>query len=281
MRPRTWVVVIVALLGVAVVVTLIGVSTIFSVTVITERLELATGSAPMPRWPLDSVQIFSGESGEARWFSGFYAPASGVRVTFERVANGPLIVSAESMDGKASVGRLFHESDEPAGELGPFADFVVANIGGRARAGRSIALPLIGVIELGREPGFEAEAGTPLLRSGQVTLLANRLLGGGVFTAGSASLQVGDHFDVVNPLELAYGVLTADERPAMIARFNVRAKRGTVSSLGSVEHEVSASLGARIWHDLSLKIVLGLFGIVAGLLARFGMKAQQKVSPSA
>ena len=244
-------------------------STSFNVTAHTERLLFRTGPASDAVFDLSDVSVFDGSTDERQSFDGQFRVATGVEVRVERIALGPLRIALESTDGKAA--GTYLRNDEPVGQAGPYVEFSVADPPGRAREGRTVLVPVTGVVEPGRNVGGGGGGTTSILRSGKVAMLGRSIFSqwfapnGQVFNAGSISLDAGDQFRVVGAETPAYGFVVVDERPGMIAAYRVQGRQGVVSRPGPTVsgYSVSVSFLERILNDrLFRALSLLITGIV-------------------
>jgi len=245
--------------------TLLRVCSTFNATVQTETLSFRSGGAPMSRWPLRGARVFAAGSRTPAVFSGMLEIRDSVDVSVQRIASGPLFIRLRAGNRRASVGRLYHESDDLAAVLPAVAEIVIDSVPQRAERGENIVLQFAGHASVGAELGFMTRVGAPVLREGNITMLGGNIIGPGKFDAGSFRLQPGDYLHVENPLSPAIGFIVADERPALTGIVRVLARSAQVDRAGGTGYRLSMSLFDQIWLDPVVRSFAVLVSSIIGL----------------
>ena len=183
--------------GVAVLATFWSPLVVFNVTVSTERLELAIEDESGINWSFRDARL-ADTFGKPFPFSGSLHLAGPAFIVVRRVGLGPVVIDVESHGD--SVGILYPSDDDERlpQDMGPRkAGFLLSielgDLPRRAADGETMVLPFVGKAEVGRAIGYESGGFPGILRGGKVALLSGTLLSDGVYEAGSAILDSGDH----------------------------------------------------------------------------------------
>ena len=214
----------------------------------TETVTLMTGQGPGLRLQLNGDSLSYGFNDDSETFTGAIELNSGVEVMIERVSIGPVQIECEAFEG-GSVGTLIDEHEHVVKELGSEVTIEIRDPSARAREGDSVVIPVSGRVEIGREINYASGSGHAMLRSGDVTLLGRSILGSTRYEAGRVQLDPADRFHVESPEDAAFGVVVADERPALSVIYRVVGKRGVVTRFGARGYDVTASIRARLIND--------------------------------
>jgi hypothetical protein len=250
-------------LAAALAVAAVVVDTTFSIDAHTEAITIVTGQAQHSRWRVRRVQMQLGPRQTPITFSGSLDVDSGVTVTFVRVADGPLSVSASAA---RSVGERIDEREDRV-RLPEFVSIEVNDIPQRVAQGYTLLFPFRGSVSLGNETSFQTGLANPILRSGTVQMLATELIGRAVFAVGEVKLGVGDQFAVEDSRGPAQGILAINELPGMTAAFSIRGRTGRLTRPGMTKYAVRTDALARITKDSSFQLFwLLLAASLAGLL---------------
>ena len=262
-----------AALFVALIVTYWETSVTFNVTIVTENIVVRTTEEPSSRWFLSDVEIR--EEGEScfKLFQGSVSFNPKVSITIERISNGPLRILIRSLLPEQSVGNLYDQTDEFLKRLGKRVIFRIQNVKDRTMNGKTIVLPLTGIVEAGRELRFSTSPSVGLLRSGKVSMLAKTLWGRTAYDAGTVQLDIGDRFIVDKPQSSSYGFVLANEKPGITSVFRTVGKRGRVIRFGSEGYTISSSIFTRITND---RVVQGLWMTFFFLFSSFGILPRKK-----
>lgn len=258
-------------LAAALLATLRSVETTFNVAANTEFITFTADSFSMPAWHLHDVTVTQGLAGPTRFDSLEVRFSPGARVRLERIALGPLRISAGSADNTSSAGAVFLAGGSST-TLGAEFGAIMAEIAEGARKGRVATLPVRGAIQLGTG-GAMATRGA-LLRSGSVTMLDRAILGSTRFDVRTASLDPGDSFMVGAARAPAVGVIRADERSALTTAYRVLAKEARVTRFASQGYTMSTSLRDRILKDHVLQGIWLTTLALIGLANRFGKRSR-------
>lgn len=258
---RTRLAVVLVASAIALAVTFWSTETTFNVTAVSEAVRIVIVPEPPTRLELDRVTMFLGFGGQPKEFSGEIELTRGTELVLERVSQGPLRIAIRPATRGDPVGVLFDMDGRPV-EQPARVVIRIDNVRERATMGRSVVLPFVGEVELGRV--VEQGSGHAMLRSADVTLLAHTLWGAGRYDAGRVRLDAGDRFRV-DGSGPAYGFVSVDERSAMSIVYRLEGSRGQVTRFGAEGYNVSASVRARLLNDPVIQGVWLTFLAVVGL----------------
>lgn len=247
--------------------------TLFNVAVDTERLEVVIVDKNNSLLPIYGAEIRDYDSTLVRDFNGLVEPEVGTRVTFDRIANGPIIITLEGEIGQP-VGNILTETEEIAFRPDYLAEIVIRKVVEKTSEGASFVFPVSGNIELGRSVDLEGFGESiPVLRGGEVSLVGNANDGNTYFEAGTVRLNMGDQLVAEDPIGKAYGFVAINEHPGMKAVYRVMAKEAKVIKPGPKDddggYRISASLLDRILNDtffLWLSIFFGALLVLISIL---------------
>jgi hypothetical protein len=228
--------------GLALFATLKRIETTFDVSAETETLRIRSSTMS---WSLDRVALSEGYGGRAGTVSGTLDIAPETEIVFERSGLGPLNVVCTRSAG--IVGTFRAADGGQARPIDARAVLVFADPGRRAKEGRPILLPIVGEVELGREVG--AGNGGPILRTARVIPLGHRLFRDELYRGTEAQLGAGDRLQIIGADGPAFGLVKADERPALTASYRVLGYRGFVSRYGGEGFTISLSWLERVLND--------------------------------
>ncbi len=243
-------------LGAAAVATFWRQPVTFNVTARTELLNAVAGEGAASRWSLTGAALYDGCGAEPETFTGQLSPASGASLRFERLQEGPLRIRLRTEDD-GSVGDLYDDADE---YLRSLADCAVLRI----EPALSSLFLVTGAVEIGTRAGFQTTASYPLLRSGSVSMLGQSLLGRSKYDGGSVQLDLGDFFEVVDPLSASQGFVLVDEDPGMVAVFRSVGATGHVRRFATEGYDLHVPLWTRLTNDPVLGMAWAVFFSVLG-----------------
>ena len=166
------------------------------------RTEVVSGrlfAKRLPSWTFTDVQLSVISDTTIEHFTGTVTPSSNVHFSAFRISNGPLWFTVYG--GEGAVAQIDDYVSGARFTAPNKLTIMVPNIVQRLDNGESIALSIVGEIELGAEIPAHIEPGvpTPVLRSGWGNIYSERILGGTVFEAASYVLHMGDRFYVSPP----------------------------------------------------------------------------------
>lgn len=249
-----------------------SITTIFNVTVQTERVSFTTVDNNNSRYVLYGAEIATDQESIYVDFDGTFELAPNVKVTIDRIAEGIILITIEG-ERNQPIGVLYNDIDEQVYRASHFLEIIIPNIKTRAELGESFVFDISGNITLGRSVDFETlDGSTAILRGGEVTITSKSWLANSFFEAGTKTLYLGDMLVFEKQLGKAYGFVVVNENPAMEAAYRVRAKTAKVVKPGPKDDEtgytISASLLDRFLND---KFFLGLSVLFGTLLVLFSI----------
>jgi hypothetical protein len=245
--------------------------TLFNVAVDTERLEVVIVDKNNSLLPIYGAEIRDYDSTLVRDFNGLVELEVGTRVTFDRIANGPIIITLEGEMGEP-VGRILTETEEVAFRPDYLVEIVIRDIVDKTNEGASFVFPVSGNIELGRSIDLEGFGESiPVLRGGEVSLVGNSKDGNNYFEAGTVKLNMGDQLVAEDPIGKGYGFVAVNENPGMKAVYRVMAKEAKVIKPGPKDddggYSISASLLDRFLNDALFLWISIFFGALLVLIS--------------
>lgn len=184
-------------------------------------------------------------------FSGSLRILEPADFQMERLSAGPLRVLLRGAPGQEIAGI---DSRAPAGPaavvLTSPVSIVISDVGRLARQGRPVRLPIVArSVRLGKPVELDTIAARPMVRQGSIRTLGRRLVVGELFVAGSMSLELGDYVIVPEPRGYFAGTVSADERPALQAVYQVEAGSAVIRRFQSQDLKVSLSWLTRLMND--------------------------------
>jgi hypothetical protein len=242
------------------------VTSTFDVSAETEWVEFLPGPQPRSDWFLQDAWLLVGDDTIA--ISGALSLGDSVSVVVERRALGPLWLKLTGGGSNEHIGEITQETGAPV-PLRGFVEIQVPDLEERARRGAPVVLPVKGTLVAGRSVDIETAPSPARLRSGKVTTFGNSIFGwGSVFPAGNVDLAPGDEVAIVAQQSPAYGMIAADERPALSVGYRAIANRVEVRRPGGTQHTIGTTLYARLRADEVLQAWWIAFGVVIFLATR-------------
>jgi len=245
-------------------------TTTFNVSAITEEVNVVTPEIPISMWPVKNVLLSKScpdESKKVKYvnFNGSFSINSNVEITFNRIAFGELTVSLFN-NKNTSVGDLYDEEDEFISSLTHCAFFHIRNIPKRTLAGETIVLPISGDVSVGNKIRFLTHNKTPILRSGQVTILDRSLFIGDYYSLGPFTLEAGDSFNVQETTVPSQGFVSINEDAAMNLVYKAEGFGGVIKRYQSEDYDLENSYWSKLYHDEALSLlwilIIILFNII-------------------
>ena len=248
-------------------------ATIFVVTLQTESVHFASGSAPISSWGLRDVLIHSlapNLETDSTWmFSGSFQLAAFVDVTVERIAHGPVTIAMEANNAKRSAGEFSNDREIRVGEAGEIIDFVITDLDARADSGITFVIPL--TVHPSFEPAsrFDPEGNTPLLRAGKIRLLGISVIGKKLFMVDEVVLEPGDQIRIEEPDSPTSGFIAANERPGLNVVYHVRARKLEIVRPGPHSYEISTTLWDQLRYDPVVSLISAMVVAISVLIVVF------------
>jgi hypothetical protein len=249
-------------------ITLRSAATTFHLSARTETLRIYTGRGTSTS-AISFGRVFLAE-GDARipLDSTGVRLADDVTILLHRILRDTLAVMLEANPDIGTVGTV-HKEQQPVRRLGADAHFLVPLSGNGSDASFLLSFRARS-IEVGEVPGFTTGPRPPLLRSGDLTLVA-RTLSRLSFEAGSYTLRTGQRLDLPAPgitaAEPGAGVVLVEDDVGMAVDFSVRAPRAVVYT-DTVEERLATATFDRVSHDPVITLAWVL--VVALVLAPAG-----------
>jgi hypothetical protein len=246
--------------------------TTYSISAITEQVHVTTQDTPMSRWHVKDIEISKTCPDEPEdiilmSFTGSININPFVQLTLTRLATGDL--SVEMYTDNESVGDLFDKEDEYDSPLSNCTFFYIRNISDRANRGKTIVLPLTGNIVAGKEIRFLTQSTTPLLKSGNVTILDRAFWTGENYSVGPFDLETGDLLDIKKtkePVIPSQGFALINDEPAINLVFRATGYRAVIKRFQAENYELRNSFWSKLYRDEGLLITWGviifLFSII-------------------
>ncbi|MEO5358325.1 MAG: formylglycine-generating enzyme family protein [Nitrospirae bacterium YQR-1] len=250
-----------------IVVVLCDLPTTFSITAQVERVEFITDDNQSIEWSLkNSVILENGDDSSKRTFTGLLTIETASNVIVERVSNGPLTISINSMQDNKTVGTFLSENDLTSTQAGKKIGITIDNITKYVNNGQTILLPIIGKdVRLGITIWNRLRGSTAILRSGKVTMLGKTILSD-VFNVGENTLDAGDQIKVEDEESLSYGFVLLDERAAMTASYRAIGKQAKITRPGGHNYSISTTIYNRLMKDT---FVIALWAILGAIIAAY------------
>ncbi|MBU1171445.1 MAG: hypothetical protein KKD44_17975 [Proteobacteria bacterium] len=248
-------------------------ATSFNVSVITEEVRVKTQHVPMSKWPVHEIQISRtcpDDLDDIRYetFSGTIEIHPDIEIILTRIAGGDLTVKLYDSEGKATA-TLFDEEEEPVGTLSDCAFFHVTDIEKRAQAGETIVLPVTGDIRVGHEIRFLNSYKTPILYSGNVTILDKTFMFNDYYSVGPFPLEKGDSFTVMDQHVPSQGFISVNNEPAIQLVFRAKGSRGLIKRYQSEGYELHNGIWSKFYHDEALSATWMLVFLMIGMIRSF------------
>jgi hypothetical protein len=224
------------------------VATTFDVSAETEWVEFIPGPHPRSDWSLEAARIFAGEDTIGRIVSGSLTLSDSVQVIVERRSFGPLLLRISPRGSGQLVGDI-ERPDSGNIPLSGYTLIEIPDIDARAHQGAPIVLPVKGVLIAGRTIEIETDPSPARLRNGRVTSFGRSIFGWAVFPAGTVDLGPGDQVVIQAQRSSAYGMIAADEGPALTVGYRAIAKSVEVRRPGGSHYRIGTTLFSRLRAD--------------------------------
>lgn len=245
-------------------------ATTFNVSAITEEVSIETHKEPMSPWPVKDIQLSKScpdEPADLKMekFTGTIKLRAETVVTLTRIAEGDLSVKLLGKNQQPT-GELFDLEDESVGLLSDCAFFKIDNIDARSKQGETIVLPVTGDITAGRDIRFLTNYKTPVLLSGNVTILDKTLLVNENYSVGPFELELGDTFVIKKPEVVSRGFVRVNAEPAINLVFRAKGERALIKRYQSESFELVNSIWSKLYQDKALSIAWVLVVLLLGAI---------------
>ena len=245
-------------------------ATTFNVSAITEEVRIETHKDPMSPWPVKNIRLSKtcpDEPADLRMekFTGTIKLRADTVVTLTRIAEGDLSVKLLGKNEQPT-GELFDLEDESVGLLSDCAFFKIDNIDVRSKQGETIVLPVTGDITTGRDIRFLTDHKTPVLLSGNVTILDRTLLVNENYIVGPFELELGDAFVIKEPEVVSRGFVRVNTDPAIKLVFRAKGERALIKRYQSESFELVNSIWSKLYQDKALSIAWVLVVLLLGAI---------------
>jgi hypothetical protein len=254
------------------------IKTIYNISATTEKAKCKIQDLGISSFNVDKAIVYN-EKDEVQFkeFSGnfrFFNPAT---IEFQRISNGPFIVTIYSQDNK-SIGALFKD-EQLVYSAKNRLEFIINNTEAILSEGKSIVVPISGQVEAGEDIAGQVEyIMSPILRGGTVSMAGYSRFSSSYFSAGSEELYMGDRLIFENPSYIksnikdpisAIGFVQVSEEPAFKIAYRVEAEKAKVLKPGPRDVEsgyvFSATIYDRLLNDKFFQSITLVFGILVTL----------------
>lgn len=252
----------------------VPITTTFNVAVNTERIQFTTLDKNNSRIVLLDAEVASIDSILSKSFDGNIDLNNNVKVTIERISNGPISIVLENETGE-SVGSLYNGEN---GELfytgSDFLELYIYDVLKKTEDGQTFIFSIDGDVNIGRSVNYEIFGeSTALLRNGEVKMIGKSFLSNDNFEAGSVMLNLGDRLVFDDIESKTYGFVTVNENPGMKAAYRIASKHARVIKPGPQNENngyvISASLISMILNDRNVQGLILLIGALIGLTSLY------------
>ena len=245
-------------------------ATTFNVSAITEEVRVETHKEPMSPWPVKNIRLSKtcpDEPADLKMeeFTGTIKLRADTMITLTRIAEGDLSVKLLGKNEQPT-GELLDLEDESVGLLSDCAFFNIGNIDERSKQGETIVLPVTGDITAGRDIRFLTNYKTPVLLSGNVTILDRTLLIGENYSVGPFELELGDTFVIKKPEVVSRGFVRVNAEPAINLVFRAKGERALIKRYQSESFELVNSIWSKLYQDKALSIAWVLVVLLLGAI---------------
>ena len=248
----------------------VPISTTFNVAVNTERIEYTTLDKNNSRIVLLDVEIASLDSILVTNFEGNIDLNSNVKVTIERISNGPISIVLENESGE-SVGNVYHgENGELFHKASEFLEIYIYDVLKKTEEGQTFIFSIEGDVNIGRSVNYEIFGeSTALLRGGEIKMIGKSFLSNDNFEAGSVMLNLGDRLVFDDIQSKTFGFVTINENSCMKAAYRIASKQARVIKPGPQNENngyvISASRLDMILNDRNVQGFIILLGALIGI----------------
>lgn len=252
----------------------VPITTTFNVAVNTERIQFTTLGKNNSRIVLLDAEVASIDSVLSKSFDGNIDLNNNVKVTIERISNGPISIVLENETGE-SVGSLYNGEN---GELfytgSDFLELYIYDVLKKTEDGQTFIFSIDGDVNIGRSVNYEIFGeSTALLRDGEIKMIGKSFLSNDNFEAGSVMLNLGDRLVFDDIESKTYGFVTVNENPGMKAAYRIASKHARVIKPGPQNENngyvISASLISMILNDRNVQGLILLIGALIGLTSLY------------
>ena len=250
------------------------ITTTFNVAVNTERIQYTTLDKNNSRIILMDAEIASLDSILVTNFEGNIDLNNNVKVSIERISNGPISIILENELGE-SVGKIYNgDNGELFYEASDFLDIYIYDIAKKTEEGQTFIFSIEGDVNIGRSVNYEIFGeSTALLRDGEIKMIGKSFLSNDNFEAGSVSLNLGDRLVFDDIQSKTFGFVTINENPCMKAAYRIASKQARVIKPGPQNEDngyiISASYLNMILNDRNIQGLIVLLGAIIGLTTLF------------
>jgi hypothetical protein len=251
------------------------IKTIYNVTASTEKTKCIIKDIGNSSFNIYKAMIYD-EKGKliAKDFTGNFRYYSVANAEFERISNGPLIISIYN-DTVSTVGGLYKEENPISiTKIKNRIDIVMNGIDLIIQDGKSIIIPISGNIDIGNDVAGQVEGiMAPVLLNGTVTMTGYSNFTSNYFNAGEEKLYLGDRLIFESDTLEGIGFIKVSEEKAMNISYRVEAKQAKILKPGPRTAESGQKIGATIYDRLlndKLFQIISLVAATSGLLATIG-----------
>ncbi len=261
---------ILALLLILYLLFFVPITTTFNVAVNTERIEYTTVDKNNSRMVLLGAEVASLDSILVTNFEGNIDLNSNVKVTIERISNGPISIVLENESGE-SVGNVYHgENGELFHKASEFLEIYIYDVLKKTEEGQTFIFSIEGDVNIGRSVNYEIFGeSTALLRGGEIKMIGKSFLSNDNFEAGSEVLNLGDRLVFDDIQSKTFGFVTINENSCMKAAYRIASKQARVIKPGPQNENngyvISASRLDMILNDRNVQGFIILLGALIGI----------------
>jgi hypothetical protein len=277
MKPVLYTLATVSAVVLAVAVAYPRVATTFDISAETEWVEFIPGSQPRSDWLLDSARIFIGEDTVGQPVSGSLRLSDSARVVVQRRSSGPLTLDISPVGTNQHLGDIVL-SDSVSTSLHGHAIILLNDIEARSQKGLPIVLPVKGSVIAGRAIEIETEPSPARFRGGRVTSFGKSIFGWTVFSAGTVELTPGDQVSIEAQRSPAFGLIAADERPALSVGYRAIATSVKVRRPGGSDYRIGTSIYDRLAADPVLQVTWLVIGFLLAHILRLKGRPKENVA---
>ncbi len=235
--------------------------TLYHVSATSETLAVApyNGKSLMPL-SLNKAKYYAGCFDDPIPVSGVVSVTADTNVFFDRVANGPLLITL-STDSLNSAGELQLTS----GEISALSDCAVFELPVSDINDYTIAFD--GKVTLGGELK-EGSNRDPILHSGKVTISDKGAVSGQYYQTTPFNLERGDKLLIQHPSVQSSGFIYVNDNRAIQVIYNGKGSAGVIQRYKSENVVLKNTIWTKLSHDESI-IFLWLFLVAAFTLLKF------------
>jgi len=266
----SWLFIVILFLLLLIVLFFAPITTTFNVAVNTERIQYTTLDKNNSRIILMDAEVASLDNILVSNFEGNIELNSNVKVTIERISNGPISIILENELGE-SVGKIYNgDNGELFHEAADFLDIYIYDVAKKTEAGQTFIFSIEGDVNIGRSVNYEIFGeSTALLRDGEIKMIGKSFFSNDNFEAGSVLLNLGDRLVFDDIQSKTFGFVTINENPCMKAAYRIASKQARVIKPGPQNEDngyiISASSLNMLLNDRNTQGIIVLFAALIGL----------------